>query len=270
MVHNRLPKGPSDLKGNRFGLPANYQLVKVEIDKINKDGGPTARGWVYGGGSDASIEPARAEVAVVAAVAMPEDAAVTTPEEADPGIEYKVVDVATEVVSDEEPGAEKAEEIVTTDEPEAEEVEEAAAEVTEARPESNAISFRVTGVANIEPEYNAGLKRLVVKTADAVFVIESDCGISCCKGVRSSADESWGIVISDEEQASVRIDAFGQTADYSVSASGGRALASVSLNEVYFEANVERELFSFSYDNAFWGRVAFAKKTARIKITVAN
>ena len=245
VAHGRLPKGPSDLKGNRFGLPANYQLIKGEIDKISKDGGPAARGWAYDGGSDASIEPARAEAAAVAeAVATPEGAA--------------------------ESGAEKTEEVVTADESEAEEVEEAAAEITGAQLEGNTISLRTTGVVNIESEYNAGLKRLVVKTADAVFVLESDCGISCCKAVRSSTDETWDIAISDEEQVSARLDVFSRTADYSVSAGGGRVLASVSLNGVCFETNVERELFSFSYDNAFWGRVAFAKKTAHIKITVAN
>ena len=377
VAHGYLPKGPSDLKGNRFGLPANYQLIKEEINKINNDGGPAARGWVYDGGSDASTEPARVEVAVAEAVVGPEGAAVTTLEEADPGVEPKVVDVATEAVSneesgaekteevvaadepeaeeaeggepmgaveaeeasseapsvevadhdksaelsieaetavaaetveasedvtvvapenvavttleeadpgvepktvdttteivpDEESGAEKAEEIVTTDEPEAEEVEAAAAEVTEAQSEDNTISFRVTGVADIESEYDAGLKHLVVKAADAVFVLESDHGISCCKAVRSSADETWDIAISDEEQASARLNVFSRTVDYSVSAGGGRALANVSLNGAYFEANVERELLSFSYDNVFWGRVAFAKKKARIKITVVN
>ncbi len=362
--HGRLPKGPSDLKGNRFGLPANYQLIKGEIDKINKDGGPTARGWVYDGGSDASIEPARAEAAAVAeAVATPEDAAVTAPEEADSGVEPKVVNAATEAVSNEGAGAEKTEEVVTAgeseaeeaeggepteaveaeeasseapdaedvdydepvellaeaeavatpegaavtapeeadpgveskvvdvaaeavpdegseaetvgeavsiDKPEADEAEGVAAETTEAQSEGNTISFRATGVVNIESEYKAGLKRLVVKTADAVFVLESDCGISCCKAVRSSTDETWDIAISDEEQASAKLDVFSRTADYSVSAGGGRVLASVSLNGVCFETNVERELFSFSYDNAFWGRVAFAKKTAHIRITVAN
>ena len=271
VAHNRLPKGPSDLKGNRFGLPANYQLIKGEIDKISKDGGPAARGWAYDGGSDASIEPARAEAAAVAeAVATPEGAAVTVLEEADPGVEPKVVDAATEAVSNEESGAEKTEEVVTADESEAEEVEEAAAEITGAQLEGNTISLRTTGVVNIESEYNAGLKRLVVKTADAVFVLESDCGISCCKAVRSSTDETWDIAISDEEQASAKLDVFSRTADYSVSAGGGRALASVSLNGVCFETNVERELFSFSCDNAFWGRVVFAKKTAHIRITVAN
>ncbi len=364
VAYGRLPKGPSDLKGNRFGLPANYQPVKVEIDKINKDGGPAARGWVYDGGSDASIEPARAEAAVAAevvatpeeaTVAAPDDVAVSTPEEIDSGVEPEAADVATETTPDEEPGAEKAEEVVTTDEPEAEEVEEgepmgaveageasseasdvedvghdgpvellteaeaaaapeeidsgveskvadvatetapdeepgaekaeevvaadeseaeeveeAAAEITGAQLEGNTISFRVTGVANIESEYNAGLKRLVVKTADAVFVLESDHGISCCKAVRSSTDETWDIAISDEEQASAKLDVFSRTAGYSVSAGGGRALASVSLNGVCFETNVERELFSFSCDNAFWGRVAFAKKTAHIKIAVVH
>ncbi len=279
VAYGRLPKGPSDLKGNRFGLPANYQPVKVEIDKINKDGGPAARGWVYDGGSDASIEPARAEAAVAAevvatpeeaTVAAPDDVAVSTPEEADPGVEPEAADVATETAPDEEPGAEKAEEVVAADESEAEEVEEAAAEITGAQLEGNTISFRVTGVANIESEYNAGLKRLVVKTADAVFVLESDHGISCCKAVRSSTDETWDIAISDEEQASAKLDVFSRTAGYSVSAGGGRALASVSLNGVCFETNVERELFSFSCDNAFWGRVAFAKKTAHIKIAVVH
>ncbi len=279
VAYGRLPKGPSDLKGNRFGLPANYQPVKVEIDKINKDGGPAARGWVYDGGSDASIEPARAEAAVAAevvatpeeaTVAAPDDVAVSTPEEIDSGVEPEAADVATETAPDEEPGAEKAEEVVAADESEAEEVEEAAAEITGAQLEGNTISFRVTGVANIESEYNAGLKRLVVKTADAVFVLESDHGISCCKAVRSSTDETWDIAISDEEQASAKLDVFSRTAGYSVSAGGGRALASVSLNGVCFETNVERELFSFSCDNAFWGRVAFAKKTAHIKIAVVH
>ena len=324
VAHGRLPKGPSDLKSNRFGLPANYQLVKGEIDKINNDGGPAARGWVYDGGFDASIEPARAEAAAVAeavdvateAVSDEESGAektekvVTTDEpeaeeveegepmgvveareasseapdveavdydklvefstEAEAAAVAEAVDVATEAVSDEESGAEKTEKVVTTDEPEAEEVEEAAAEVTEARSEDNTISFRVTGVADIESEYDAGLKHLVVKAADVVFVLESDHGIGCCKAVRSSTDETWDIAISDEEQASARLDVFSRTADYSVSAGGGRALASVSLNGVCFETNVERELLSFSYDNAFWGRVAFAKKTAHIKITVAN
>ena len=181
-----------------------------------------------------------------------------------------MVDAATEAVSNEGSEAEKTEEVVTADEPEAEEVKEVAAEVAEAQSEDNTISFRVTGVADIESEYDAGLRHLVVEAADAVFVIESDHGISRCKAVRLSTDETWDITISDEEQASVRLDVFSRTADYSVSAGDGRALASVSLNGVCFEANVERELLSFSYDNAFWGRVAFAKKTARIKITVAN